>query len=176
MSRQPDGDAPLEQAPDDLAHAEEQALRYGYVYQANHQAAYRLALLLCGGDADRAAEVTRAAFVEVYGPWYRGTTDDYGDDLRRALVEGALGRGWLARLRRPPAGAPVNGDPLWRALSALSPVQRAAVVLHHYDGQPVETVARLLRTATAGVVAELHRARDRLRENLGSGVSERYVQ
>jgi RNA polymerase sigma-70 factor (ECF subfamily) len=52
---------------------------------------------------------------------------------------------------------------LIRALRALSPKQRAAVVLHHYGDRPIREVAALLNSTPAAVGVHLHRARARLR-------------
>jgi RNA polymerase sigma-70 factor (ECF subfamily) len=49
------------------------------------------------------------------------------------------------------------------ALRALSPAQRAAVVLHYYADRPVREVATLLGSTPAAVGVHLHRARRRLR-------------
>jgi RNA polymerase sigma-70 factor (ECF subfamily) len=49
------------------------------------------------------------------------------------------------------------------ALRALSPAQRAVVVLHYYADRPVREVAALLGSTPAAVGVHLHRARRRLR-------------
>jgi RNA polymerase sigma-70 factor, ECF subfamily len=55
---------------------------------------------------------------------------------------------------------------LVRALQTLSPMQRAAVVLHHIADLPVADVASILRSTRSAVTVHLHRGRRRLREIL----------
>ena len=52
------------------------------------------------------------------------------------------------------------------ALARLSPKQRAAVVLHHAVGYPLNEVAAILGSTTGAVKVHLHRGRRRLRELL----------
>jgi len=82
----------------------------------------------------------------------------------------------LERERRRPPGQPdrVPGvDPgeiadVIRALAALSPRQRAAVLLHDAEGYSGPEVARLLGTSAATVRVHVFRGRRRLRELLGT--------
>lgn len=55
---------------------------------------------------------------------------------------------------------------LLAALGRLSPKQRAAVVLHHYAGYPVQEVAAILGSTGPAVRVHLSRGRKRLRELL----------
>jgi RNA polymerase sigma-70 factor (ECF subfamily) len=52
---------------------------------------------------------------------------------------------------------------LLAALRALSPKQRAAVVLHHYAGYPVKEVAGIIGSTSAAVRVHLSQGRKRLR-------------
>ncbi len=61
---------------------------------------------------------------------------------------------------------------LLRAVATLSPMQRAAVVLHYWDDQPVLEIARCLRVSESTVKQHLFRARTRLATILGEEVSE----
>lgn len=56
---------------------------------------------------------------------------------------------------------------VWRALRALSPNQRLAVVLHYEIGFPVDEVADRMGIAAPTVRVHLLRARRRLRDMLG---------
>lgn len=58
--------------------------------------------------------------------------------------------------------------PLVDALRALSPNQRAAVVLRYEADLPVGEIARRMGMSTATVRVHLHRGRNRLRELLGA--------
>lgn len=55
---------------------------------------------------------------------------------------------------------------LGTALAALSPKQRASVVLHHYAGYPVREVARIIGSTASAVGVHLYRGRQRLRQLL----------
>jgi RNA polymerase sigma-70 factor (ECF subfamily) len=55
---------------------------------------------------------------------------------------------------------------LLAALERISPMQRAAVVLHHGAGYPVAEVAEILGSTSAAVKVHLMRGRRRLRDLL----------
>jgi RNA polymerase sigma-70 factor (ECF subfamily) len=81
-----------------------------------------------------------------------------------------LAAGELDRRRRGPAVArPPTYEmeepavELVAALAALSPKQRAAVVLHHAAGYPLREVAAILGSTTGAVKVHLLRGRRRLR-------------
>jgi RNA polymerase sigma-70 factor, ECF subfamily len=60
-------------------------------------------------------------------------------------------------------------EPAWeiiRALARLSPMQRAAIVLHHYGGYPSKEIAMILGSTSAAVRVHLSAGRRRLREML----------
>ena len=59
---------------------------------------------------------------------------------------------------------------VWAALDTLSPEHRAAVVMHHLEGMPVEEIARALRVRPGTVMSRLARARAALRVQLASYV------
>jgi len=63
----------------------------------------------------------------------------------------------------------IPAEPAWEvraALAQLSPMQRSAVVLHHYAGYPAREVARIVGSTPAAVWVHLSRGRRRLREIL----------
>lgn len=76
--------------------------------------------------------------------------------------------------RRRHLGAPSDAtyempEPAWeiiRALGRLSPMQRAAIVLHHYGGYPAKEIAVILGSTSAAVRVHLSTGRRRLREML----------
>ena len=61
---------------------------------------------------------------------------------------------------------------LQRALRALSPAQRTAVVLFYYEDQPVGEVASLMECSDGAVKTHLHRARKHLAEVLGEELDD----
>jgi RNA polymerase sigma-70 factor (ECF subfamily) len=60
-------------------------------------------------------------------------------------------------------------EPAWElraALARLSPMQRAAVILHYYARHPARDVARIVGSTPAAVWVHLSRGRRRLRQML----------
>jgi RNA polymerase sigma-70 factor (ECF subfamily) len=55
------------------------------------------------------------------------------------------------------------------ALGSLDEVDRAMLLLRHREGLDYRTIAEIVECAEGTVASRLHRARDRLREKLGSG-------
>ena len=89
----------------------------------------------------------------------------------------AIARGDLAdRMRRqeatPDAIEPESyRDDLFDVLSALrnlSPMQRSAVILHHFAGYSLREVAAILGSSRSAVGVHLFRARTELRRSLGA--------
>jgi RNA polymerase sigma-70 factor, ECF subfamily len=62
---------------------------------------------------------------------------------------------------------PERAEELIRALVALSPSQRAAIVLHHYAGYPIKEIATMIGSTAAAVRVHLSVGRRRLRSLLG---------
>jgi RNA polymerase sigma-70 factor (ECF subfamily) len=69
----------------------------------------------------------------------------------------------IAEVPEREAQIPPGTTELLDALGALSPAQRAAVVLHYYADRPVREVAELIGSTPAAVSVHLHRARRRLK-------------
>ena len=78
--------------------------------------------------------------------------------------------------RRAPAPTrpePEQPDPdVARAVAALAPMQRAAVVLYYWEDRPVAEIARVLGVSVSTVKQHLYRARHRLAEVLREEVVE----
>ena len=87
------------------------------------------------------------------------------DELRRQDREARKLTGWWAR--RDPTNergdVPDQDVRTVAALAAVPPSQRAALILHHVDGQPVAEVARLLRRSEPAVESLLARGRKSFR-------------
>jgi len=149
------------------------------LFQAHKGYAYRLALLLCGGDSATAEDAVSEAFAQVLPRWQAGGIEDFGACLRRAVVNQVkrtfLRRGWQRRsesmLDAPPTFSPeeqvVRQQLVWSALRTLTPRQRTAVVLHYYEALPVDEVAYVMGTSVGTAKSHLSRGRDRLRDLLG---------
>src|SRR5947209_19050396 len=56
------------------------------LFQTHKGYAYRLALLLCGGETATAEDAVSEAFAQVLPRWQAGGIDDFGAYVRRAVV------------------------------------------------------------------------------------------
>jgi len=156
---------------------------FGALFETHNRPAYRLALLLCGGDTALAEDAVSEAFAGTYPKWLAGGIDDFGPYLRRAVVNqvrGTFRRRLVQRRELHLLGGDEGGrlsgedrvderDALWRALRLLPLKQRTAVVLHYYDDRTLEEVADLMGTTLGTAKAHVSRGRDRLRALLGGG-------
>ncbi|HEV8571746.1 MAG TPA: sigma-70 family RNA polymerase sigma factor [Actinomycetota bacterium] len=135
------------------------------VYRESGERLWR-AVLLFSGDREIASDAVAEAFAQALR---RGDAIRSPDRWvwRTAFL---VARGMLKERRRTIAKVPDRGyqmspgmTELVDALRALSPTQRAAVVLHYYADRSVREVATLLGSTPAAVSVHLHRARRRLR-------------
>jgi RNA polymerase sigma-70 factor, ECF subfamily len=118
------------------------------------------------GDREVASDAVAEAFAQALAR---------GSELRDPMawiwrVAFRVAAGELKERRRGAGSAPeaIVGpeEPLTDLLAtlrALSPKQRAAVVLHHYAGYPVKEVAEILGSTSAAVRVHLSQGRRRLR-------------
>jgi RNA polymerase sigma factor (sigma-70 family) len=158
---------------------------YGELFEAHHLSAYRLALLISGGEAALAEDAVSEAFALVYTKWRQGGVTDFGAYLRRAVanqVKGTFRRRTVQRReeQRQMAAAPTistgsfedrlaDKQALSDALRQLPQKQRTAVVLHYYEDRPLEDVADIMGTSIGTAKSHVSRGRDRLRELLEQG-------
>jgi RNA polymerase sigma-70 factor (ECF subfamily) len=163
-SRQPADDAQLDD--------------FGRFYEATYQLAYRTALAILDDQA-LAADVVQDAYLAAF----RGRTRFRGDAaprtwLLRIVVNAAIDA--LNRRRRlrsmplvrevlpipGPEGVVLDRVAIDRALAALQPRQRAAIVLRYLLGMDYATIAQVLGTTTGNVGVILTRSLDGLRDSL----------
>jgi RNA polymerase sigma factor (sigma-70 family) len=153
---------------------------FAELFEVHHLPAFRLALLICGGETTTAEDAVSEAFARVFQRWKEGGVDDFGPYLRRSVVN-QVKRTMLRRMidRRaqplmvdPSAGMPTLEDEVlhrqfvWGALRALPPRQRTAVVLRYYEALSLAEIAQWTGTTTGTAKAHLSRGRQRLRELL----------
>lgn len=149
------------------------ALEFETFWRAERQLLYRtLALTL--GDPGLAGEAVDEAMVRAYQRW--GTVSRYDNPagwVYRVAVNWA--RSWLRRARRRPPPPPelqvVDGpalpdETLAKAVQALPPPQRDAVVLRYHLDWPIDWIATALEVPAGTVKSRLHRARQQLRTDL----------
>jgi RNA polymerase sigma-70 factor (ECF subfamily) len=135
------------------------------VYREHGQRLWR-GVFLFSGDREIASDAVAEAFAQALRR---------GDEIRapeRWVWRTAflVARGMLKERGHMIAAVPEPGYEtappmleLLDALRALSPAQRAAIVLHYYADRSVREVADLMGSTPAAVGVHLHRARRRLR-------------
>lgn len=151
-------------------------------YAAEAPRLRRLALMMMG-DPDRAADLTQEALLKAYTAWPRIRNEDPGPYVRRALVN--LSRNYFRRqmLERRKTPAPVRDlvhddgrvEEAMRvasALSVLTPVRRATLLLRYYEDLTEAEVARVLERPLNTVKSDIRRALEKLRPLLEDGVRE----
>ena len=151
------------------------------LFEVHRRPAYRLALLLCGGDAPLAEDTVSEAFAAVLPRWRAGTVEDFGAYLRRCVVNEvrrtfrrrALFRRMESQLVDSSTSAVdddvVRRQVVWAALQKLPVKQRTAVVLHYYEALSMEDVSIVMGTTVGTTKAHISRGRDRLRLLLETG-------
>lgn len=146
-------------------------------FAARGQRLRRTAYALCG-DWHVAEDLVQATFVRLYRHWRRLRTETLDSYVRRTLVNLYLTRRKASRRERIVAEVPDRpvhepGDrtedrvDLGRALTGLSPRQRAMVVLRYLEDLPVAEVAALLGLAEGTVKSQTARGVQALRAALG---------
>ena len=130
-------------------------------------------------DRSRAEDLAQEAFVQMLRHWRTVATYERPEAwVRRVAIRLAIhelnregkrkGKEILAQDKRYDQ----LPDPyVARAVSELAPMQRAAVVLHYWEDQPVREIARVLRVSESTIKQHLHRARIHLAKRLAEEVS-----
>jgi RNA polymerase sigma-70 factor (sigma-E family) len=153
---------------------------YAEVFRVHHDAALRLAYLLCG-DPHRAEEAVAEAFAKVWPHWQRGRVADERAYLRRAVVNELRSRARRRAVEHREADrrkATGRGDPtgqeqalerhgLLLALAELPARQRAVVVLRFYEDLSEAAIAEVLGMRPGTVKSQTSRGLARLRQILG---------
>jgi RNA polymerase sigma-70 factor (ECF subfamily) len=123
-------------------------------------------------DADLAKELVNEAFTRLYVRWARVSRyDKPGAWVRRVAIRLAVRRE-AKRSRdveltdRGAESDSATSLDVRAAVARLSPQQRAAVMLHYFEGLPVAEVGRTLGVREGTVKAHLHQARAKLAVDL----------
>jgi RNA polymerase sigma-70 factor (ECF subfamily) len=141
---------------------------FGGFYERAYPMAFRVALGITG-DRALADDVAQEAFARAYRDRSRFRGDaPAGAWLHRIVVNVALDAQVVELAVRPDGSAAVaDRMSIDGALAALSPKQRAAVVLRYYVDMDYATIASILDTSPGNVGVLLTRSLDRLRDRLG---------
>lgn len=150
---------------DGRVHQQLDSIAIEQVFREQHARLWR-SLVLWSGDPEVASDAVAEAFAQVLAR---------GDEVRdpaawvwRAAFKIAGGELANRRTSRTLAdeaavAAPDELVDVIRALAALTPKQRASVVLADYAGYPHAEIARLLGSTTSAVGVHVHRGRSTLR-------------
>jgi RNA polymerase sigma-70 factor (sigma-E family) len=148
-------------------------------FEARAAVVRRTAYLLCG-DWHKAEDLAQTALAKVYMHWGRldrdGRIDAY---VRKVLVRAVIDESRWRRRRPetvveavPESGAAVTGVEdaidVRRALAALPPRQRAAVVLRYWEDLPVAETAAALGCSEGTVKSQVSKGLGTLRRALGT--------
>lgn len=134
-------------------------LEFAEFVDANAARLRRTAYLLCG-DWHRAEDLVQVAFLKVYKSWSKVSASPLGyarQTLTNTVIDESR-RFWRNERPTYPLPDTVSASydqdasmDLRRAMAALPPRQRAAIVLRYWDDLPIAEVARLL-DCTEGTV------------------------
>ncbi len=143
-----------------------------------------LAMLLTGQNRADAEDLLQAVLERAYRRWRRICAGgDPGPYVRRMLVNASVDR-WRLLRHRPElpfaeaaagsasidqSAAVDDRDVLWRALAALSPGQRAVIVLRYYEDLSEAQTAVVLGCSVGSVKTQASRALARLRGIVADG-------
>lgn len=136
----------------------------------------RFAVFLTG-DAEAGAELAQEALVRTYVHWGRIRNANAAPYARKALVNlvrgshrrSVVAKRFLAKQRSSDQVVPSSSDRVddWltisHALSRLSPVQRATIVLRYYEDMPEAEIGWVLDRSVGTVKSDIHRALKKLR-------------
>ena len=146
------------------------------VFRTQFEPVKRTVLLICH-DHEAAQDVTQDAFVQLLRNWSRVRHFDRpGAWVRRVAIRLIIKRIRSDETRRrAERELDLPGVDEWdldvmHAVRQLSPRQRAAVVLHYFEGRPAAEVGSLLGCSESTARVHLHRARHRLGELLAEEV------
>lgn len=152
--------------------------RYEWFFKAEYPQVVRSAYLVMF-DADGAPDVAQEAFVQALRHWPKVSRYDKPEAwVRRVAIRMAVKAAKKQKRLSPleesldTGVAPILADPdLARAVASLPGNQRASVVLFYFEDRPVSEISEILQCSEATVKVHLHRARKKLAEHLGEGVT-----
>lgn len=141
----------------------------------------RLALYLTA-DPERSADLAQDALLKAYRAWGRIRDEDPGPYVRKILVNLVRNQHRRSLLERRKQGTPVievagheervhDALSVAAALSELSPIRRAAILLRFYEDMPEAEIARTLDRPLNTVKSDIRRALEKLRPLLQEGVA-----
>ncbi|QDO87477.1 SigE family RNA polymerase sigma factor [Ornithinimicrobium ciconiae] len=152
-------------------------------WAVSRQRGFLRSAILLTGDQSAAEDLVQEALLKVADRWSRLRHEAPDAYARRIIYNAAVSR-WRRRRRETPmadlpetgvAGrseAWVAGADVRAALQALTPRQRAVLVLRYYDDLSEQQIAQTLGVTAGTVKSQAHVALRRLREEFGVMVVE----
>jgi RNA polymerase sigma-70 factor (sigma-E family) len=151
-------------------------------YLAEAPRLLRLAIMLTG-DPEKAADLSQEALIKVYTKWHRIRNESPGPYARTILVNlcRSAYRRKMLEIRKAPAHSGYIPDQsthvddalrVATALSALSPIRRAVVLLRFYEDMPEQQIASVLDRPINTIKSDLRRALETLRPMFGDDIRE----
>jgi len=142
----------------------------------------RLALMLTG-DPERASDLAQDTLIKMYTGWSRIRNDDPAPYAKRVLVNlcRSAYRRKMLELRKAPTpptdvvdreGRVEEALRVAAALSVLSTIQRAVVLLRFYEDMTQSEIAQVLDRPLNTVKSDLRRALEKLRPMLDDNIRE----
>lgn len=137
------------------------------------------AAILLTGEQSSAEDLVQDALVKVAERWTRLRHEAPDAYARRVIYNGAVSRWRRHRREAPTAALPEagvqGGNEAWiagadvrAALQALTPRQRAVLVLRYYEDLSEQQIAETLGVSTGTVKSQAHTALRRLREQFAA--------
>lgn len=152
-------------------------------WAVSRQHGFLRSAILLTGEQSSAEDLVQDALLKVAERWSRLRYEAPDAYARRVIYNGAVSR-WRRRRREtataelPDAGAPgrseawVAGADVRAALLALTPRQRAVLVLRHYEDLSERQIAETLGVSVGTVKSQAHVAMRRLREEFALMTAE----
>jgi RNA polymerase sigma factor (sigma-70 family) len=174
----PDGLAP---GPRAWAMADGEA-EFSWFFRLEYPRVVRTVFLVLN-DHGRAEEIAQEAFIQLLVHWTKVSGyEQPGAWVRRVAIRMAGRAGRRERMRgllegrfRPVVSAPPPDEPddeVVRAVRALPPSQRAAVVWFYFEDRPISEIADFLGCSPVTARVHLHKARQALAALLGEEVDD----
>ncbi|HEV3472112.1 MAG TPA: sigma-70 family RNA polymerase sigma factor [Actinomycetota bacterium] len=150
-------------------------LTFDGFYETEFESVLRTAFLVVH-DRAVAEEITQEAFAKAFASWWRVSRYSFpGAWVRKVALRMAIRQArrsaqhdqlieQLDAPTRTSGGADLD---LMRAINELPGNQRAAIVLFYLEDRPVAEVADLMDVSESTVKVHLHRARQKLAQQLG---------
>jgi len=105
----------------------------------------------------------RISLYESPGGWVRRVTINLAtSSLRRRTIEVRSKLRFWPRPERELPPEPTADEPIWAAVAALAPRQRAAIALHYLEDLSVRDISKILGCTESTVKVHLHKARQNL--------------